>query len=346
MECVRPQDGTASVALARVGVVAIGRNEGRRLHACIASLPHGLSRVVYVDSGSTDASVSWAETMGLTVVRLDASAGFTAARARNAGAAELFRVAPHVRYIQFIDGDCELSPGFIEAALGELERDEGLAVVCGRRRERYPNRTIYNRLCDMEWDMPSGDTAACGGDALVRAEAFLEVGGYAAALIAGEEPEMCLRMRRLGYGIRRIATDMTLHDADVRRLAQWWTRSVRAGHAYAEVFHRHLGSRDRIWGRELSSAVLLGLVLPGAATALAPATLGMSFGVFGVHAAVGLRAFMRRVDRGARVGDAALYGGFCVLAKFAEAAGAARYARSWLRGLPTRLIEYKDPSLT
>jgi hypothetical protein len=155
---------------------------------------------------------------------------------------------------------------------------------------------------------------------------------------------MCLRMRRLGHGIRRIGHDMTLHDADLRRFGQWWTRSVRTGHAYAEVVHRHLRARDRIWGRELLSAVLLGLVLPSTATALAPGTLGVSFGLFGVHAAVGLRAWLRRIDQGDDGSDAARYAASCILAKCAQAVGIARYAKSWLRALPTRLIEYKDTS--
>ena len=67
-----------------------------------------------------------------------------------------------------------------------------VAVVCGRRRERHPSASIYNRLCDIEWDTPVGQTSACGGDSLVRAEAFEAVGGFRAQLMAGEEPEALL----------------------------------------------------------------------------------------------------------------------------------------------------------
>ena len=41
----------------RVGVVAIGRNEGERLRVCLESARRDVHALVYVDSGSTDGSV-------------------------------------------------------------------------------------------------------------------------------------------------------------------------------------------------------------------------------------------------------------------------------------------------
>ena len=40
------------------GAVVIGRNEGVRLRRCLLSLRAGVDYVVYVDSGSTDNSLS------------------------------------------------------------------------------------------------------------------------------------------------------------------------------------------------------------------------------------------------------------------------------------------------
>lgn len=113
---------------------------------------------------------------------------FTAARARNEGFACLHRLMPSVRYVQFVDGDCEVVAGWLPAAQAFLDQHPEVAVVCGRRRERYPTRSIYNQLCDLEWDTPVGQAKACGGDALMRADAFVQVNGYRADLIAGEEP--------------------------------------------------------------------------------------------------------------------------------------------------------------
>ena len=35
----------------------------------------------------------------------------------------------------------------------------------------YPEATIYNQLCDWEWQRPPGRAKSCGGDALMRVAA-------------------------------------------------------------------------------------------------------------------------------------------------------------------------------
>src|SRR6187551_3731615 len=119
----------------RIGVAVIGRNEGERLKACLRSLPAG-SDVVYVDSGSSDGSVAFARSLGFRVVELSTERGFTAARARNAGLAAL--ADPPPAYIQMVDGDCEVDSGWIAKARAALAAEPDLAVVFGRRRERFP----------------------------------------------------------------------------------------------------------------------------------------------------------------------------------------------------------------
>src|SRR5882672_3355636 len=161
----------------RVGVVAIGRNEGERLERCLASVIGHAARVVYVDSGSTDASVELARRMGAVVVELDRERPFTAARARNAGFRKLHEVAPGIALVQFVDGDCEVVGGWLARAERELLGDPTLVVACGRRRERHPEASVYNRLCDLEWNTPVGPADACGGDALMRVEAVRAVDG-------------------------------------------------------------------------------------------------------------------------------------------------------------------------
>ena len=154
--------------------------------------------IVYVDSGSTDGSVELARSLGVDVVKLDLSTSFTAARARNVGLAHLLEADAPIKFVQFVDGDCEVVEGWIERAKRELDAQPNVAVVCGRRRERFPDISIYNRLCDMEWDTPIGETKACGGDAMMRVESFQQVDGFNPLLIAGEEPELCVRLRQKG----------------------------------------------------------------------------------------------------------------------------------------------------
>ena len=248
-----------------VGVVVIGRNEGERLIRCLQSVKGKVDRIVYVDSGSTDASVTAAERLGVLVIKLDMSLPFTPGRARNEGVSALIRVQPEVKYIQFVDGDCELVNGWIEAALAFIDARQNLAVACGRRRERNPEASIFNRLCDMEWATPIGETNSCGGDSLMRLEPFIQVGGFAPELIAGEEPELCSRMRDNGWKIWRIDHEMTLHDAAMTKFPQWWKRAVRSGYGYADVSGKDLLSaspKSSIYKRELLSTAFWTVLLP------------------------------------------------------------------------------------
>src|SRR5947209_3611892 len=101
-----------------LAVIAIGRNEGERLRRCLESCRASGCRVIYVDSNSSDQSVELARSLGAEVVELDMSLPFSAARARNAG---FERVDPVIRFVQFVDGDCEIVAGWIERAARELE---------------------------------------------------------------------------------------------------------------------------------------------------------------------------------------------------------------------------------
>jgi GT2 family glycosyltransferase len=321
----------------RVGVVVIGRNEGGRLRKCLESVIPCAARVVYVDSGSTDGSVPMARGLGCDVVELDLSIPFTAARARNAGF-QLLHQSLDVPWVQFVDGDCEVVTGWIEKASAFLDAHREVAVVCGRRRERYPTRSIYNMLCDLEWNTPVGETKACGGDALMRADALEQVGGYRADLIAGEEPELCLRLRAAGWHIWRLDSEMTLHDAAMTRFCQWWRRVVRSGYAYAQGAHLHGAApeRHRVW--ESRRARLWGLYLP-----LACLTAVFTLGPWGWAASLiyPLQVLRQTFRNRGPLRQRALQAFFQVLARFPEVWGQIRFARDRLLGSQTRLIEYK-----
>ncbi|MGH7290017.1 MAG: glycosyltransferase family 2 protein, partial [Myxococcota bacterium] len=248
----------AGTAADRIGVVVIGRNEGDRLVRCLESLRGEARRIVYVDSSSSDASVAKARVSGASVLELDPEIPFTAARARNAGFERLIAERPDLELVQFVDGDCEVRSGWLEYAAECLDERRELAVACGRRRERFPARSAYNRIADIEWDTPVGDARSCGGDSLMRVRAFQAVGGFDASLIAGEEPELCLRLRRAGYKVARLPCEMTLHDAAMLHFSQFWRRAVRAGHAYAEAAYRHGREPERFGVRPVVSSAVWG----------------------------------------------------------------------------------------
>lgn len=326
---MQPQD----LPLSDIGAVAIGRNEGERLVACLRSLAGRVDRLVYVDSGSTDDSVRRARDLGAEVVQLDLTRPFTAARARNAGFAQLMDGGRPPALVQFVDGDCEIVEGWIETAAARLRAEPALAAVAGRRRELRPQASRYNRLIDAEWATPVGPARAIGGDAMLRVEALAGIGGYRDDLIAGEEPEMCLRLLRAGWRIERLDAEMTRHDAAMLCFGQWWNRTRRAGHAFAEGAALHGSGPERHWVAETRRAMLWGAALPAgiiASLAFSPA----------VSAAL-LMAYPLQVARlSRRMGaERAL---FTTLGKIPEALGAIEYhmRRTRLAG-PRGLIEYK-----
>jgi GT2 family glycosyltransferase len=330
-----------------VGIVVIGRNEGERLVRCLKSLVREDRPSVYVDSGSTDGSVQVAQSLGARVVDLDLSRKFTAARARNKGFEGLVFEHPELTYVQFVDGDCEVDPDWLDRARAHLETHPDVTVVCGRRRERFPEKSVYNRLCDLEWDTPVGIADSCGGDALMRVDAFRAAGGFREGLIAGEEPELCFRLRRAGGKIERLDAEMTLHDAAMTEASQWFKRAKRAGHAYAERAALHGREPGRPGVKHTASNLVWGLGVPlavGAATATAGPMVG-SFGGVSAYSYLFYKSY--RSERKRRnAGDALLFAASCVASKFPEAMGAVGYLTNRLRGRESQLIEYKTSEVS
>lgn len=328
----KPSNGT------RVGVVSIGRNEGERLVRCLASLAPLALPVVYVDSGSTDGSRASAAAAGATVVTLDLSSPFTAARARSEGAEALLRLVPGLEFIQFVDGDCEIAERWIGTARDFLDAQTDVAAACGRRRERFAGASVYNRLCDIEWDTPIGEASACGGDALVRVAAYRAVGGFDPSMVAGEEPELCSRWRATGWRVWRLDAAMTTHDADMTMLRQWWLRAVRSGFGYAQAWAVTRRRKPPLYGRELARAAAWTALPPAlgmAAAAAHPAGLLLTPAIYGLQIArLAWRDDARRRFAWQR---AALL----TLAKPAEALGALRYVWRARAGRSGATISYK-----
>ena len=321
-----------------IGVVVIGRNEGARLERCLASLVGTADKVVYVDSGSTDGSVPMAQGLGVEVAALDMTQPFTAARARNAGFQRLQQLLPAMVYVQFVDGDCEVVAGWLLQAQAFLAEHPAVAVVCGRRRERFPQRSIYNLLCDLEWDTPIGEAQACGGDALMRADAFTAMGGFRPDLIAGEEPELCVRLRAADWKVWRLDAEMTWHDAAITRFGQWWQRTLRGGHAFAEGAFLHGAAPERHWLRESRRAWLWGLGIP-AAIAVASLLLGWLGLLLLLVYPLQVVRLARRGKRSVR--ENWLQAGLLVLGKFPEMLGQVKFLLGRFGAGKASLIEYK-----
>lgn len=244
-----------------VSVVVIGRNEGARLIRCLESVramraPEGQVELIYIDSASTDGSPERAAACGakVLIVRPERPC---AAVGRNAG-----WQAAAAPFVLFLDGDTLLHPDFVADCLPQFTLPH-VAVVWGHRRELHPEASMYNRVLDLDWVYPPGPSEFCGGDALIRHSVLQEVGGYDERLIAGEEPEMCRRMRAKGYVMLHVDRPMTGHDLAMTRWSQYWRRAVRAGYAYAEVAQRFRGTHTPLWQHEVQRNRIHGAVLVG-----------------------------------------------------------------------------------
>lgn len=318
----------------RLAVVLIGRNEGARLVASLASLGGQGLRLVYVDSGSTDDSVAAARAAGAGVVELDQATPFTAARARHAGFLALGDDLPDA--VQFIDGDCIVVPGWIDKAAAALAADDSLGLVTGWRSELHPEASVYNALCDHEWRRPAGEITACGGDMMVRAEAYRQAGGFDAQVIAAEDDEFCQRLRKAGWRLIRLPEPMTRHDAAMTRFGQWWRRAVRSGHGFAQVGDLHPGyfarERARVWVYALVLPLLALMALVwGPLLGLVLAAYALSY----AKTAQGLRG------EGVATVRALHHGVFLSLSKFPNLIGMLTYYLRKKRGAAMRIIEYK-----
>lgn len=329
-------------SVAEVGIVVIGRNEGERLRRCLSSIDPSLP-TVYVDSDSTDGSVLVAQSNGATVVELDRSKPCSAARARNSGFREITQSYPQIQYVQFVDGDCELSPEWLDAAVRVVDTDDEMAIVCGVLLEREPQSSVYNRLCAMEWKAPFGDTDACGGIFLVRSEAFERAGGFNEGMIAGEEPDLCERLRSLGWRIHRVRAQMAVHDAGMTHFSQWWKRSVRSGYGYADLARRHRNSQCKRWRREVLRNWVWAVGMPGLTAALVVPSSGSSLLLLLLYPLWVVRIARGRVKRmNDTWSDGLRYGVFCMIGKAAGVAGHCVYVWHRVRGRSAAVIEYKS----
>ncbi|MCW1955957.1 glycosyltransferase [uncultured Lentibacter sp.] len=327
----------AQTLRARIGAVVIGRNEGQRLVNCLRSLQGEVDLLVYVDSGSTDGSLATAQAFGAQTVPLSRDLPFTAARARNAGFEKIMARPDAPEFVQFVDGDCTLEPGYLGRAAAALAADPELGLVTGWRAEIHPEASIYNEMCEFEWHRPAGDICACGGDMMVRARAFEAVGGFNPAVIAAEDDEFCTRLRKAGHRLRRLAIPMTHHDANMSRFSEWWSRAVRTGHGFEQVNDLHpeyfIRERRRMW--------LFGGLLPLLALSGAVVFWPLFACVGGLYAVSYLRTVRGLVAAGLRRNRAPWHAAYLFLSKFPNIIGAARYRKRKRLGSAMEIIEYK-----
>ncbi len=325
------------------GIVIIGRNEAKRLPVCIQSVPGIDTPVIYVDSGSTDNSIDIANKAGIHVHELDPSRPFSAARARNEGFDLLLAKYSDINAVQFIDGDCQLVDGWLEKGFAALNEDNKRAAIVGHLQEMYPEKSVYNRLCSMEWKSAPSDVLKCGsfgGISMIRTSIFQELGGFNPDIIAGEEPNFCMRMNSAGYHVTKIDVEMAIHDAEITKFSQWWQRAVREGHSIGQraMLNKQAGSTDM--QKEIRSTWLWGLILPFIIIGGAIPSNGLSLLLAGGYLVLFYRIYQYRRRMNDDKELARLYAKYTIIGKFPTMTGLAKFYYNRLFN-SYRIIEYK-----
>jgi cellulose synthase/poly-beta-1,6-N-acetylglucosamine synthase-like glycosyltransferase len=189
-----------------------------------------------------------------------------------------------------------------------------------------------------------------GGDVMLRRSA-LQTMRYAEDMIAAEDTEFAIRLRREGWQIRCLPAEMAIHDAAIVSFAQWWRRAVRGGHGAAELSARHFDSDLHDYNRRCLRIIAWGLAWPIAAAAavtMAVLTGGPFWSLLtGVALLAILAQFVRiglRETRHHSVRKAFSLSFFLLVGKFAEAIGVLQYWWNRTTRRPSRLIEYKGPA--
>jgi GT2 family glycosyltransferase len=326
-----------------IGIVVIGRNEGINLGNCFKSLSNLRIKKAYVDSGSTDDSLNIAESFCDIVIPLDPSRPFSAARSRNEGFDKLLHIAPKVEFVQFIDGDCTLESGWLENAANTLYTRKEVAVVIGHLTERFPDRSPYNKLCDLEWRSGSGDIknyGSLGGIMLVRANIFRELGGFKENVIAGEDSEFGVRIASKGQVVTKLNIPMATHDANMTHFSQWWKRSVRAGHAIGQRSYINGKSNVRDCVHERKSTIAWGIALPIVAIISALIIPWMPLLILSLYFVLFIKIINFRLNAGDTKNEAMLYAIFNVIGKIANGIGLILFQWRRIRD-DYKLIEYK-----
>jgi cellulose synthase/poly-beta-1,6-N-acetylglucosamine synthase-like glycosyltransferase len=329
-----------------LSLVVIGRNEGQRLVRCLESvelmrLPLGDTELIYVDSASSDSSVERALRYNAKVLSLQ-SAHPNAAAARNLG-----WHAARAEIVMFLDGDTVLDRDFVADSIGAFS-DPLIAVVFGHRRELNPRASLYNRVVDLDWMTTPGPAEFCGGDALIRRQILESVGGYDDQLIAGEEPELCRRIRAAGYLVLHVDRPMSLHDLGMTRFSQYWRRGLRSGYAYAEVSRRYRGTDLPLWSHEsrrnlLQGGAMLAIVVGAPLLAIAGQSLVPLFAAIIVVCVLVARTALRYQWKARSLTTRLLYGLHSHLGHIPILFGQLKYHLDRYLGKRAQLIEYHLP---
>jgi len=131
---------------------------------------------------------------------------------------------------------------------------------------------------------------------------------------------------------------MTLHDANILHFSQWWKRSVRAGHAYAEGASLHGAAPEYHWVAESRRTFIWGALIP-----LFILLLFLVKPVLGLISILiyPLQILRLTVKNSLPFPMALLHATFLTLGKLPEQIGQFKFFWNRVRNNQNKIIEYK-----
>ncbi|MBI1393213.1 MAG: AAA family ATPase [Alphaproteobacteria bacterium] len=198
---------------------------------------------------------------GVDIVDLggdDASPG----RARNAGYRRMKKLAPNVRFVQFLGPQARLDPKWLEAATAFMARRPEVAAISGVEALAEGERRLFQKLRSIRLRKEPGEAIFTSENFFVRAAAFETAGGFRGDIPGAETADLCVRLRRRGAHIWRVEDTMTLIAPAVKGAGGWFAACARDGKSFALRAALHGAPPERLCALERSRAIFWGAVIP------------------------------------------------------------------------------------
>ena len=130
-------------------------------------------------------------------------------------------------FVLFLDGDMELSKGFLPAALDLLRSRPEVAGVVGQVMERDPGSPSGWR--DRNRILREGPAAKFGGAVVFRRGSLLRAGGYDPYIFNREENELYSRIRMAGETVWKLSIPMAVHHDPPSSAVEKFFREILPG---------------------------------------------------------------------------------------------------------------------
>jgi len=214
----------------KLSVIIIGRNEeqhiARSIRSVLAAAETDDTEVLYVDSASTDRTVSIVQQYGIRIIQLRPEWPLTSSAGRYLGF-----INTTGEYVMFVDGDTVIYKTWLKKAMDYLEQSEQAAGTAGIVHEIFlderGNRTGIKK--NRYNTVKTGPVHVFGGIAMYRRSVLNRTGTFNPFIKATPELELSLRIRKQGYRLIRLNEPMAITYAPIRESAAEIMRRARTG---------------------------------------------------------------------------------------------------------------------